>query len=196
MMRGGPTASSTGLILVRGSSSAAVLQALGDYYRTWDFRGHRGSSAMLQSLAPRERREFVAVTSGEWAGVYVEHLPEIFELGYVCTKRWSSVPVIASRLYAYDLWECKAYLDRELLFKVGEDPDHELPWVGRPLDKERLLEVASQLGAQEWGGFLSSVLARRAAPEQLSDIIGLDVRRTFRDALARDTPAYSAWYRA
>ena len=186
---------SSGVLLTFGQGSAGVIAALERHFRLWDFQRHRGARDQLLRQKPLERREFVALDAGAWAGVYVEHLPEIYELAYMLTKLWPDTPIVASRSYTYGIWECKAYRDRDLLFKIGDDPDHELPWVGRPLDAERVAQVAALLGGEEWRGFLSAVVQRRAMPSDLLAVAGVDPQVTFSAALEASPDKYLAWYR-
>ena len=44
--------------------------------------------------------------------------------------------MVASRAYKYGDWALKIYHERDCILKVGDDADHELAWIGRPLEAD------------------------------------------------------------
>ena len=190
------TGLSSGLIVVRGRDTGDLVSALERHFSYWGFRRHVADRASLKAQRPSELREFVSIGGAGWNGVYVEHLPDLFEIGYALSKLWSSTPIIVSRAYTYGIWECKAYLDRDLLFKVGDDPDHELPWVGRPLDQESMPRVSQKLGNEQWRGFLEAVLAERATTQHLCEVLAIDPSVSFEDAYRAAPEHYYVWFRS
>ena len=186
---------SVGVLVVRDRTVSELIGALDGYFRQWDFRRHQGVRAQLLAQRPAESREYVSHDHGTWVGIHAEHLPDLFEVGYAISKKWSHTPIIVSRAYAHGYWDCKAYLDRDILMKVGDDPDHELPWVGRPLDEESLPGVVQKLGGAYWRAFLEAVLRGRVRPRDLQDIIGVEVTVPFDDVYQQAPERYLAWFR-
>ena len=187
---------SSGLILVRGRQPSQVMSVLERHFSTWDFARHSGSRERLIARYPRERREFVSLSSESWTGVYVEHLTDLFDLSYALSKRWPNTAVIASRAYLHGHWECKAYYDRDVLFNIGDAPDHELPWVGRPMDSESVPRVMQLLGGDEWHAFLERSLDSTATPQCLGDVVAINPTMAFEDALVLPSGTSFAWFRA
>ncbi|MEC8025398.1 MAG: hypothetical protein VX223_15830 [Myxococcota bacterium] len=186
---------SAGLIMVRDRSFAQLAAAIDSHFRFWGFVRHSGDQNQLAAMHPAERREFIGVEAGVWVGVRVEHLTDLFELGYSLSKHWPDHLVFASRLYSYGLWEFKAYLDRDLQFKVGDDPDHELPWVGRPLDAERKIHVQKHLPGPIWSDFLDKVIDDSVVPNDLLRSLKVDPSLAFSAAYKTASERYIAWYR-
>ncbi len=162
--------SSVGQILVRGDAGAAVAavdRALGRF----GFRRH--GPAPTSTLGPAqvpgargaEVREFMVGRVGDWALFVAEDLESLFETAYAM-HTGAATPVIAAVRFGPE-WRAKAYLDRDLALKVGQDADRELSWVGFPLDVERAPAVARALG-RGFDGWVLEVARGRG------DALGLD----------------------
>ena len=169
------------------------------WFRRWDYRrkddippGHPGDRA-------QEIREFYIAARGEWTLLAVEDPAEVLNIAYSAVHRaFEEVPLIVSRAYKHGDWNLKAYHKRDLLFKVGDDPDNELAWVGRPLTVEGIPEVLRLLGGNAaFETFLDDVAnARRPDPRDLVDGLGLpSLARGFPELAESAAPewAFAAW---
>jgi len=82
--------------------------------------------------------------------------------------------VLVSRAYKMGDWQLKAYHKKDLLFKVGDDPDDELAWIGRPLEEEGVDKTVALFGGgATFEAFLRDVIARRPDPRDLVDGLSL-----------------------
>lgn len=189
-------------IFVRTPDSDVVVSALDRHLRRWDYGRVDSIPAGYAGRRGREVREIYHRSGSPWSTLAVEDLSELLATAYALCKALPGTCVLASRAYKYGEWQLKVYEDRDCILKVGDDPDHELAWVGRPLDEERLPEVAGKLG----GGaaieaFLRDVIAGRPRPEGLSASLGLPplsvgFPELAADASVREGWTYAAWVHA
>lgn len=189
---------SFGQFLVRTTDVSAVVAAVDSDLRRFRFR-RLGPSVDLgpkDALGARgaEVREAVLIALETWTAVVVEDVEGVFGAAY-SVHTALRLPVVASRAFKFGAWQMKAYVDRDLVVKVGDDPDRELPWVGNPLSADRVAEVAKSLGGGEsWVRFCSGVTAGRPDHNELERAIGgASLRLVFQDVVERAGRVYVAW---
>lgn len=165
------TQRSRAMVFARTSDARAVVAALGAWLRKWDFVARDDLPAGHGGVSGEEVRELFwhpADARSPWTALAVEDLQNAFFAGYALARALPKVPVLATRDYGYGEWQVKAYLERDCILKVGDDPDHELAWVGAPLDAERIPIVTSQLGGTGvFEHFLRDALDGGADPRDL-----------------------------
>ncbi len=101
--------------------------------------------------------------------VLPEDLQGLFKAAWSIHGALGTVPVIASRQFAYGAFEVKGYVDRELVFKAGDDADSELAWVPSPITRERVVPVAAAFGGGAIADLVSAVADRRATTSDWDD---------------------------
>ena len=159
-------------VFVRTADSASVLRALDRELRRWKFRQRQTPlPAGYPSQGPREIYEIFFRVSGDCTALALEDLGDCFRNAYAIHCAAPKIPVIASAAFQYGIWDLKGYLDKDLLFKFGDGPDHELAWVGRPLDAEGLDAAERALGGGR--NFLQSVIAGRPDRRDLESELAL-----------------------
>ena len=192
---------SRGQIAVRTADSGLVLDAIDADLRRFRFR-RRGPSAELSpadvvGARGAEVREAMLTVHGAWTRLAVEDLESLYATAWGIHKA-TGVPVIAARVFQYGTWQFKAYADNDLVLKVGEGPDTELAWVGRPLDSERLATVVQSLG----GGdallrFCRGVIRGEPEPSDLAAALGgPSPELDFRSLIGAPGWQYVAWAQA
>lgn len=177
-------------VFVRTADSRAVVTALDRWFRRWDYRRR---AEPVPSGYPADRhqevREWFVRVVGPWTVLAPEDVAEVLAIAYAVHKADPDTPVIASRAYKGGDWDLKAYHERDLVFKVGDDRDDELKWVGRPLDDERVPEVLELFGGgPAFEDFLKSVVRGRPDPRDLVDGLGLSSLSVGFEELAADPP--------
>ncbi len=156
-----------------------VLAAQSSWLRRFGYRpratplpaGYQGTSGV-------ELRELIVRESTAAEGFHtlaVEDVQNVLFFAYALSQAMPKAAVLVSRAYKYGDWCFKAYLDRDCLVKVGDDPDHELSWLTLPLTPDRVAEVAGKLAPRNaaFERFLGSVAKGQAEPEALRSALEL-----------------------
>ncbi len=154
----------------------AAVVALDRWFRKWGYRRRPGGlPAGIPVDRRQEVREWFVTTRGEWTVLCPEDVSEVLRIAYEAVHAAApDVPVVVSRAYKYGDWNLKAYHQRDLVFKVGDDDDDELKWVGRPLDEARVPEVAGIFGGGPFvEDLLTTIVSGRPDPRDLSEALGL-----------------------
>ena len=157
-------------------SAATVLTRLGRHLARWGFApldrlpaGYRPGSQEVRQLWWRGPSEACA-----WTCLAIADIENTFSTAYALARSAPEVPVLASRAYVGGTWQLKAYHMEDCVVKVGDDPDHELAWIGLPLDRESVPRVAAILGGgSATSAFLEGVVDGRPAPEELVAALAL-----------------------
>ncbi len=161
-------------IFVRTADERAVISALDRWFRTWKYRRRDSIPAGCPGGRHEEVREWYVCSRGGWTILAPEDISEALKIAYAIHKADPKAPAVVSRAYKHGDWQLKAYHDRDLVFKIGDDPDHELAWVGRPLEAEGVGAAVTLFGGNAaFETFLQDLLAGRPDPRDLVD--GLDL---------------------
>jgi hypothetical protein len=162
---------SRAFIYIRTDDQHAVLSHLERYLRGWDFRSWERLPDGYVGRSGTELRELYvrgAQPDSPWVVLAVEDLQNVLQVAYALSSGLGTTPVLASRRFTYGDWHLKAYLGRDCILKVGDDPDHELAWVGPPLSEDKIGELTDTLGGDAaFTGFLKDVLQNRHNPLDL-----------------------------
>lgn len=168
---------SRALILVRTADAGAVLAALGAYLRKWDFRPRDALPPGYRGAAGQEVRELYwrpADATCPWTVLAIADLQNALHTAYALATALPKLPVLVSRAYRGGDWQLKVYHDKDCVLKVGDDPDHELAWVGRKLEADGIPALAQLLGGgAAFVQFLGDVLGGRPDPSDLE--VGLSL---------------------
>ena len=161
-------------IFVRTDDHAAVVRAVHNELRRWDYRSVAEIPSWYEGARGTEVRELYLRVSGGWTVLLPEDLTDVFKTAYCVSVAMPQIPVVASRVYRHCDWDLKIYHDRDCLVKIGPDPDHELAWVGRGLEPDGVAAMSELLGGNPtFTDFLEDVLTERARPDDLVNGLGL-----------------------
>ncbi len=186
---------SRAFVYVRSSDSNSVLASLSRLHRRWDFQRKDVALTDYRPVSGHEVRALywrAADPETGWMAMALEDLQNVFETAYALSKQLEAVPVVASRAYQHGDWELKGYIGSECILKVGDDPDHELAWVGPRLRAEAIPEVVSKLGgAVALESFLNDALHGTHRPASFESWLGVPPLRQGFDEIHRE--AKSEW---
>lgn len=171
------TSGSRGQIAIRTSDLSLVLGAidrdLGRFrLRRREVALEATSSGTSRRLEPPPGPDAVwfafSVNQGvTW--VLPDDLQSLFKVAWAIHGALATVPVVASRQFAFGAFEVKGYVDRELVFKAGDDTDSELAWVPSPITRERVATVSAAFGGGAMTDLVSAVADRRASAADWDD---------------------------
>ena len=162
------------MISARTVDSAFVISALDAELRRWRFE-RCDEQHLPQGLTELRKLYWRGPDDTcPWTTLLVSDIQNVFETAYCLSKSLANIPVVASRTYSYELWQFKAYLGEECVLRVGDDADHELKWLPRPLEAERVQSLAQQLhGGLIFERFLRSLIS--GAPDRQACRQGLEL---------------------
>ncbi len=191
---------SRAFVYVRGTDESAVLAGLSRLMRRWDFVRQDVRLDDYGAVSGHEVRALYSYSSPEgagWTTLAVEDLQNALETAYQLSKMLENAPVIVSRAYQYGDWELKGYVGAECVMKLGDDPDHELAWVGPKLTTERIPRVVEQLGVEpQFAGFLQSALMGEGGPDAFAKVLNLpSMREGFAELHSQSLPdwTFASW---
>ena len=191
---------SRAFVYVRGTDEPAVLAGLSRLMRRWDFVRQDVRLDDYRSVSGHEIRALYSQSSSEesgWTTLAVEDLQNALETAYALSKTLENSPVIVSRAYQYGDWQLKGYVGAECVMKLGDDPDHELAWVGPKLTQERIPRVVEQLGVEpKFGAFLQAALMGEGGPDAFAKTLNLpSMREGFSELHSQSSPnwTFASW---
>ncbi len=164
------TAGSRGQIVVRTTDLSLVLGAIDRDLGRFRLRRREvsldapplGSPRRLDPPAGPDAVWFAFSVSSGVTWVLPEDLQSLFKVAWGIHGALHTVPVVGSRQFAHGTFEVKGYLDRELVFKAGDDADSELAWIPGPITRERVAPVAAAFGGGAFAELVSAVADRGA----------------------------------
>jgi len=187
-------------VYVRWTDESAVLAGLSRLMRRWDFIRQDVRLDDYRAVSGHEIRALYIHSPPEgsgWMTLAVEDLQNVLETAYSLSKALEDVPVIVSRAYQYGDWELKGYVGAECVMKLGDDPDHELAWVGPKLTQERVPRVVEQLGVDsKFAGFLQTALMGEGGPDAFASALSLpSMREGFSELHSQSLPnwTFASW---
>ena len=194
---------SRAFVYVRASDSNRVLASLSRLLGRWEFQR---TDVALTDYRPVSGHEVCALywrpadPETGWMALALEDLQNVFETAYALSKQLESIPVVASRTYQYGDWEIKGYIGSECILKVGNDPDHELAWVGPRLRAEAISEMVSKLGgADALESFLNDALNGNHRPASFENWLGIPPLRQGFEEIRGEAPSewtFASWAHA
>jgi len=187
-------------VYVRVNDGSVALTALSGLLRRWDFVRKDVVLDDYQALSGHEVRALYRrdpAANEQWTTLAIEDLQNAMEIAYGLSKSMGDVPVIVSRAYQYGDWELKGYLGEECVLKVGDDPDHELAWVGPKLTTERIPKVVEKLGVDAaLSVFLQEALGGHCRPDMFANALNLpSMRQGFSEIHGQSLPqwTFASW---